>query len=180
MSISIDTPNRATEILQSVDGLEALQAALQTMVDSIEPTLGEVQASPTANTILDRLKRLEDSLGLVSSNPAANTIQARLKSIEAALTAISGAANTIASPITETVAATATNLFAADSETKFISFENTSAVTIYLGRDNNVTTTNYDFKLAANERASLDYSGAVWAIVATGTASIHARKYSKV
>jgi hypothetical protein len=50
--------------------------------------IGEVQATPTANTLLARVKSLEDKLGEVQASPTANTLLARLKSLEDKIDAI--------------------------------------------------------------------------------------------
>jgi len=47
--------------------------------------VGEVQASPTANTVLDRLKTLATLIGEVQENPTDNTLLDRLKDIKTAL-----------------------------------------------------------------------------------------------
>ena len=57
-----------------VDGLESL-------ITSTNAALGEVQASPTANTVLDRLKTLSTLIGEVQASPTANTLLDRLKTI---------------------------------------------------------------------------------------------------
>ena len=57
--------------------------------------LGEVQASPTENTVLERLKAVETAvtavntlIGAVTASPTENTLLERQKAIETALTAI--------------------------------------------------------------------------------------------
>lgn len=50
--------------------------------------IGEAQASPTANTLLARVKSLEDKLGEAEASPTANTLLARLKSLEDKIDAI--------------------------------------------------------------------------------------------
>jgi hypothetical protein len=54
---------------------------------------------------------------------------------------------------------------------------NMSAVTVYFGYDNTVTTAS-GFPLAASERISEDgYHGNVYAVVASGTAEVRAKVY---
>ncbi|MGO8093236.1 hypothetical protein [Rhizobium leguminosarum] len=50
---------------------------------AIATILGEVQASPTANTLLDRVKALASILGEVQASPTANTLQDRVKTLAA-------------------------------------------------------------------------------------------------
>ncbi|QIO64766.1 hypothetical protein [Rhizobium leguminosarum] len=50
---------------------------------AIAAILGEVQASPTGNTLLDRVKTLASILGEVQANPTANTLQDRVKTLAA-------------------------------------------------------------------------------------------------
>lgn len=59
--------------------------ALKTSSDALATILGEVQASPTANTLLDRVKALSSLIGEVQANPTANTLLDRLKTIATAL-----------------------------------------------------------------------------------------------
>lgn len=54
--------------------------------------IGEVQVSPTANTLLDRLKALTTALGEVQASPTANTALDRLKVIAAEIGALADVA----------------------------------------------------------------------------------------
>ncbi|MDO3434315.1 hypothetical protein QWJ46_16670 [Rhizobium sp. CBN3] len=58
---------------------------VQDRLKTLASILGEVQASPTANTLQDRLKTLAALIGEVQANPTANTLLDRLKSIATAL-----------------------------------------------------------------------------------------------
>jgi hypothetical protein len=69
-------------------------------ITSMMALVGEVQASPTANTLLDRLKTLATLVGEVQASPTANTVLARLKTI---------ATNTTPGRPYETVAASQTD-----------------------------------------------------------------------
>jgi hypothetical protein len=174
MSIQVDSNNRSVDILNSVDGLENLATALNALVDSVEPSLGEVSPTPTADSIQDRLKRLEDSLGLAIASPAANTIHARLKEI---LTALGGGLPTTATTTNPTVTTTAA-VVAAAGAVRSVRIQNDSTATVYIGHSSSLTSALYAIKLNAGDGASLDYAGDIYAIVASGTAGILVTQYS--
>lgn len=56
-------------------------ANLDVALSSIATIMGEVQASPTADTMLDRLKDVATILGEVQASPTANTVLDRLKDL---------------------------------------------------------------------------------------------------
>ncbi len=57
--------------------------------------LGEVQASPTANTLLARAKTLATLIGEIQDSPTENTLLERLKALETAVVALPGALPTL-------------------------------------------------------------------------------------
>lgn len=67
--------------------LTKLDVALSTRLADATFTgrVGEIQASPTANTILERLKQVQDRIGEISATPTTYTVQERLKNIETRL-----------------------------------------------------------------------------------------------
>ena len=67
---------------------QATLAAIQDYVDGLEIALGEVDANPTAYTVLARLKDLATTIGAVAADPAANTLLARIKALETKVDAI--------------------------------------------------------------------------------------------
>lgn len=75
---------------------EAILTQIRGYVDGIEAALGEVQATPTAYTVLARLKDLADRLGEVSTSPTTNTMLARLKTMEGYLDGVESALGTTA------------------------------------------------------------------------------------
>jgi len=68
--------------------------AIETASEALNVLVGEVQASPTENTVLERLKALETStdalgtiLGAITASPTENTVNERLKALEIAVSA---------------------------------------------------------------------------------------------
>jgi len=61
-----EPPTQATEdiktAIESVDGKTPSDMATVTEQDQTQALIGEVQASPTSNTVLDRLKDIDDTL----------------------------------------------------------------------------------------------------------------------
>ncbi|MGE0022119.1 MAG: hypothetical protein AB7S70_00620 [Hyphomicrobium sp.] len=71
----------ATALNGYVDGLEAKDFATSAKQDALAALVGEVQASPTANTVLDRLKTIATSL---------TTLAGYVDGLEALATALNG------------------------------------------------------------------------------------------
>jgi len=68
-----------------------------------------------------------------------------------------------------TIAATATQIIASNTNRKSIVVQNRGLSTVYVGGDNTVASTS-GFTLDVNESLNLsDYSGAIWGITASGT-----------
>ena len=82
------TEAKQDTLIGHVDGVESALAAIQDYVDGLEIALGEVDANPTAYTVLARLKDLATTIGEVQAAPTANTLLARLKSLEDKIDAI--------------------------------------------------------------------------------------------
>lgn len=62
-------------------GLTVDTGDLEDKADEAKALIGEVQASPTSNTVLDRLKTLATRIGEVQASPTSNTILDRLKAL---------------------------------------------------------------------------------------------------
>ena len=82
------TEAKQDTLIGHVDGVESALAAIQDYVDGLEIALGEVDANPTAYTVLARLKDLATTIGEVQAAPTANTLLARLKNLETKVDAI--------------------------------------------------------------------------------------------
>lgn len=81
--------------LPSGAATSARQDTGNTSLGNLDTKLGEVQGSPTANTVLDRLKTgntslasLETKIGEVQASPTANTVLDRLKAIATGITGL--------------------------------------------------------------------------------------------
>lgn len=83
------------DLLLAAVATAAKQDSQITQETAINTRLGEVQASPTANTVLDRLKALATIAGEVQASPTSNTMLDRLKRVETALTAITVASGAV-------------------------------------------------------------------------------------
>lgn len=75
---------------------QAALTAIQGYVDGLETVLGTVVASPTAYTVVARLKDLATALGEVGASPTANTVLARIKTLEGYLDGVEAALGTTA------------------------------------------------------------------------------------
>ena len=91
------TPVSSTDPLPVVDAAaQATLTAIQGYVDGLEAVLGTAIASPTAYTVVARLKDLATALGEVGASPAANTVLARIKTLEGYLDGVEAALGTTA------------------------------------------------------------------------------------
>jgi hypothetical protein len=90
MSITVKDANDADQVVSTIDDLLTRFGEVQasptsnTLLDRVKALstlIGEVQASPTSNTLLDRLKTLSTLIGEVQASPTANTILDRLKTL---------------------------------------------------------------------------------------------------
>lgn len=90
MSISVLDANEDPQTVATIDDLLTRFGEVQasptsnTLLDRVKTLatlMGEVQASPTANTLLDRLKTLSTLIGEVQASPTSNTLLDRLKTL---------------------------------------------------------------------------------------------------
>lgn len=115
VGISSGVPNSGTGTVSTIDALMAIVGEVQasptsnTALDRLKTLaglitqLGEVQASPTSNTVLDRLKTLAGlitQLGEVQASPTSNTVLDRLKTIATAVAAATPAGSAIIGKVT--------------------------------------------------------------------------------
>ncbi|MBH8553316.1 hypothetical protein I8751_13215 [Nostocaceae cyanobacterium CENA357] len=93
---------------------------------------------------------------------------------------VSPVTSTTGTDIDITIANTATQVLAANANRKSFTIYNQTSVDIYFDYSSNVTTANYAFKLSAGSYYEMPvspiYQGAVFGIVATGTASPQIRE----
>ena len=138
--------DKATETKQD-SIISELQALLTEA--TFESTLGEVNATPTANTVLDRLKAIKDSIDSIS--------------IGGSLGATS-AISTVASTITNN-----TTLLALDATRVSAKIFNDSTQVLYLAEGSGATPTNYTYQLDPGDFYIVDdYTGiitGVWSAV---------------
>ena len=77
-----------TQVVEVVGSVLPDGASTEAKQDTQIAKIGEVQPSPTDNTVLERLKQIHDRIGEISVTPVANTVQERLKDIQAKLASI--------------------------------------------------------------------------------------------
>lgn len=85
-----------------------------------------------------------------------------------------------AAPISNSLSTTQSVLCAANSDRKGLIIFNTSGVTVFIDYANTVTTSDYAFSLVTGafyEMPMPIYTGALHAIIASGTASIEVREF---
>lgn len=82
LEVKIDNVNLNTDTLEQKlqDLLD--EVSTEAKQDTQIAQVGEVQASPTANTVLERLKQIHDRIGDIAVSPAANTLQDRIKYLQ--------------------------------------------------------------------------------------------------
>ena len=68
--------------------IETQLTTIQGYIDGLESAIGTVVDSPTANTLLARIKDINTRLGEVQASPTANTLLARVKNLEDKIAAI--------------------------------------------------------------------------------------------
>ncbi len=148
---------------------------------AINTRIGEVQASPTANTLLDRLKTLATSftslfalIGEVQASPTSNTVLDRLKQLLTNAVPKKGTKTSFG--VGTQPDTTARVIFAANSSRICAVIQNNHATnSLYLGKDNTVTASIGGYMVCLPPGAVLvdnDSSDAWWGITSTGTAAV--------
>jgi len=143
---------------------QATLAAIQDYVDGLEIALGEVDANPTAYTVLARLKDLATTIGAVAADPAANTLLARIKALETKVDAIiadgiklSGSTVAEAKVVNVTLAGTRQQLDDKACREVTIIAKRGNTGYIYVGKSN-VSSTVYGVELSELDSVTLEVS----------------------
>jgi hypothetical protein len=151
----------------------------KTDLDSLVLQVGEVQAIPTANTVLDRLKTIATNTGVSSSNfTATNSTNVNLSKtdLDTILTNTNNLIKSSAGTYGQvTLNANPKLIIASNVNRKSIIIQAATNTSVsYLGYDNTVTSTKYFASLSTDDVYSQDsYTGDIYISNVTATDKVN-------
>lgn len=153
--------------------------AIEASTGALDTTTGAAADASGASTVIGQLKAVNTVTGAAADAAGDSTVIGQLKAIAAGVASDAVPSTTLTSSQV-TVAATATSLLASNTARVGALIVNNGTVSVFLGQTSGVTTSN-GLELPAKAALSIDsplYTGALYGIVASGTAAVTIAEFS--